>query len=55
LIDAATEGFGIRRLIEDTRHSYQLLERRLQWVRAQWLAVVAVIAFITNIVFQLLR
>ena len=48
LVDQALKDFGIPDLIDDTRNSYELLDRRLQWIRAQWLAILAVVVFIAS-------
>ena len=48
LVRATIERCGIPALVEDTRRGYDLLERRLQWARGQWLAFIAVCAFIAN-------
>jgi hypothetical protein len=48
LVQGAVERFGIPELVDDTRRGHALLDRRLQWVRAEWLAVLAVLAFLVN-------
>jgi hypothetical protein len=55
LIRAAIEHCGIPTLVDDTHRGYDLLERRLQWVRGQWLAVIAVCAFIANAVLAIVK
>jgi len=55
LVDAALARFGIPELIADTRASYQLLDQRLQWIRAQWLAVIAVVAFVVNAIIAVAK
>lgn len=55
LVHGALARFGIPKLIDDTRASYQLLDQRVQWIRAQWLAVIAVSAFIINVIIAVAR
>ena len=52
LVDQALKDFGIPDLINVTRNSYQLLDRRVRWIRAQWLAVVAIGVFFVNTFFH---
>ena len=54
LLDRAVERFGIPELVENTRRGYALLDRRLQWMKAEWLAVLAVLAFLVNALIALL-
>jgi hypothetical protein len=55
LVRATTENCGIPGMVEDTRRGYDLLERRLQWARGQWLAIVAIAAFIANAVIAIFK
>jgi hypothetical protein len=55
LVDKAIERFGISALARDTRRGYDLLDRRLQWLRGQWLAVFAVLAFLITALVDLLK
>jgi len=48
LVGRAIERCGVPTIIGDTRQSYDLLDRRLQLARGQWLAIVAVAAFLAN-------
>ena len=50
LVNKAVERFGIPTLIDDTRRSYDLLDRRLQWFRGQWVALSAVFVFLIPLV-----
>jgi hypothetical protein len=54
LIDRAVERFGIPELVANTRRGYALLDRRLQWMKAEWLAALAVLAFLVNALIALL-
>jgi hypothetical protein len=54
LVDRALERFGIPDLVENTRRGYTLLDRRLQWMKAEWLAVLAVLAFLVNALIAVL-
>lgn len=36
-----------------TKANYQLLDQRLQWVRVQWVAILAVVAFVINFIVSL--
>lgn len=49
LVRQAIERCGIPTLVDDTRRGYDLLDRRLQWARGQWLATIAICAFLANI------
>jgi hypothetical protein len=53
LIHQAAEKFGIVRLIDATRTNYEQLDRRLQWIKAQWLAATAVMTFVANLLVSL--
>ena len=53
LVDKAIESFDVQRFIGDTRKSYDLLDRRLQLTRGQWLAFIAFIAFLANAVISI--
>jgi hypothetical protein len=53
LVDQAIKRCGVLRLIRDTRKSYDLLDRRLQLARGQWLAIVAFVAFLANAVIAI--
>jgi hypothetical protein len=55
LVDAALERCGVPLLVEDTRRSYDLLDRRLQWARGQWLATLAVCVFIVNLIVTIFK
>ncbi len=55
LVGKALERFGISTLAHDTRRGYDLLDRRLQWLRGQWLAVFAVLAFLITALIDLLK
>ena len=48
LLRKAYQHFGISDLVDATRRNYAALERRLQWIKAQWLGAVAVLAFILD-------
>ena len=48
LLKKAYQHFGIPDLVDATRRNYAALERRLQWIKAQWLGAVAVLAFILD-------
>jgi hypothetical protein len=48
LLRKAYQHFGISDLVDATRRNYAALERRLQWIKAQWLGAVAVFAFILD-------
>jgi hypothetical protein len=54
-VDWAIRQFGVDVIVADTRRVYQLLDRRLQWVRGQWLAVLAVAAFVINAVIAVAK
>jgi hypothetical protein len=53
LVRAALERCGVPKLVEDTRRSYDLLDRRLQWARGQWLATLAVLVFLVNLIITI--
>ena len=55
LVDAALERCGVPTLVEDTRRSYDLLDRRLQWARGQWLATLAVCVFLVNLLVTIIK
>jgi hypothetical protein len=55
LLDQAVERFGILELVENTRRGHALLDRRLQWIRAEWIAVLAVLAFLVNALIATLK
>jgi hypothetical protein len=55
LVDAALEHCGVPTLVKDTRRSYDLLDRRLQWARGQWLATLAVLVFVVNLIVTILK
>jgi hypothetical protein len=55
LVRTAIERCAIQSVIDETRRNYDLLDRRLQWVRGQWLAVLAVLVFIANTVITILK
>jgi hypothetical protein len=55
LVHKAVERFGILELLETTRRGYALLDRRLQWIRAEWLGVLAVLAFLVNVLIATLK
>jgi hypothetical protein len=48
LLKRAYQHFGLPDLVDATRQNYTALERRLQWIKAQWLGAVAVLAFILD-------
>ncbi len=50
LVSKAVERFGIPTLVDDTRRSYDLLDRRLQWFRGQWVTLSAVFVFLVPLV-----
>jgi hypothetical protein len=55
LVDAALERCGVPTLVEDTHRSYDLLDRRLQWARGQWLATLAVCVFLVNLLITIIK
>jgi hypothetical protein len=55
LVRRALDACDVPILVADTRRAYEILERRLQWARGQWLAVLAVAAFIANAVIALIK
>jgi hypothetical protein len=55
LIQEAAVRFGIIKLVDATRRSYQHLDRRLQWIKAQWIAVAAVLTFVANFLVTLVK
>jgi hypothetical protein len=50
LVDAALKQCGVPQFVEGIRRSYDLLDRRLQWARGQWLAALAVLVFLANLI-----
>jgi hypothetical protein len=54
LIRQAAAKFGIG-LIDATRRNYEQLDRRLQWIKAQWLAAAAVMTFVANLLVTLAK
>jgi hypothetical protein len=55
LIHQAAAHFGIIGLIDATRRNYEQLDRRLQWIKAQWLAAAAVMTFVANLLVTLAK
>jgi hypothetical protein len=55
LVDAALERCGVPVLVQDTHRSYDLLDRRLQWARGQWLATLAVCVFVVNLIVTIIN
>jgi hypothetical protein len=55
LIQEAAVRFGIIKLVGATRRNYENLDRRLQWIKAQWIAVAAVLTFVANLLVTLVK
>jgi hypothetical protein len=53
LLRVAYEQFGVPDLFESTRRRIEFLERRLQWVKTQWLVSVGVLTFFLDLAFRL--
>ena len=48
LLAQTLAAFDVPRLHKDVRHALSELDRRLEWQRVRWLAVIAVLAFLAN-------
>jgi hypothetical protein len=55
LMRQAYEKFGIPGMLEATRNSLMVLDKRFQWAKTQLLAALAVLAFILNLAVNLYR
>ena len=53
LLTASYERFGIGKTVESARRSCESLEKRFQWAKTQFLAVVAVAVFILDTLLKL--
>jgi hypothetical protein len=54
LVDASN-AFGLDNLLDESRHGVEFLERRLQWVKAQWLFILGLAVFTINTVLTLAK